>query len=180
MEDTHPTPMTLEQLANAYQQMQNQFMNGGLDTRKLRKLSKWQHGLGIQEALIRRLETLNKIKIARDKLARRKQIKDVSSLNENFQKILFDIAAINIEEQLDRYARGLKTDIWRELCTKEYSSLIELTHDSERVEIADRRFRKSAPKFGNIVKPMPLKDNQPVPVNIGNRQLKKLTAAERD
>ena len=73
----------------------------------------------LQEALIARFETLNKIKIARDKLAGWKQIKDVSSFNEDFQKILLDIPTITIEEQLDRYARGLKTYIWKELCTKE-------------------------------------------------------------
>ncbi len=55
----------------------------------------------------------------RDKLARWKQTKDVSSFNEDFQKILLDIPTITIEEQLDRYARGLKTYIWKELCTKE-------------------------------------------------------------
>ncbi len=65
--------------------------------------------LKLGESLIGRFEALNKFKIARDKLARWKQIKDVPSFNEDFQKILLIISTITVEEQLDRYARGLKT-----------------------------------------------------------------------
>lgn len=135
----------------------------------------------LQEALIRRFETLNKIKIARDKLARWKQIKDVSSFNEDFQKILLDIPTITIEEQLDRYARGLKHYIWKELCTKEYTSLGDLMKDAERVEMAHRRFGKPAPRVATPDKPrQPTRPTGPVPMEIGNVQLKKLTPAERD
>ena len=62
----------------------------------------------LKEALIRRFESLNRVKIARDKLAKWKQIQDVASFNEDFQKILLDIATITVEEQIKRYARDLK------------------------------------------------------------------------
>ena len=75
----------------------------------------------LQPALIRRFDTLNKAKIARDKLAKWKQMKDVSSFNDDFQKIILDIPNISVEEQIDRYTRGLKPYIWKELCTKEYN-----------------------------------------------------------
>ncbi len=103
----------------------------------------------LHEALIGRFEGLNKIKIARDKLARWKQIKDFSAFNEDFQKILLDIPTIIVEKQLDFYARRLQTYIWKELRTTEYTFLGELMREDERVEMAHRRFGKLARKFGH-------------------------------
>ena len=57
--------------------------------------------------VIERFETFNMSKIARDNLARWKQVKDVWSFNEDFQKTLLDIHKIALEEQMDRYAREL-------------------------------------------------------------------------
>ena len=51
----------------------------------------------LQLALIRRFDTLNKVKIARDKLAKWKQIKDVPSFNDDFQRILLGIPNISVE-----------------------------------------------------------------------------------
>ena len=48
-------------------------------------------------------------------------MKDVSSFNEDFQKIILDIPTITSEEQIYRYSRGLISYIWKELCTKEYT-----------------------------------------------------------
>ena len=103
--------------------------------------------LKLQEASIQRFERVKKINIAIDKLKRWKQIEDFPSFNEVFQKILLDIPTITVEEQLNRYARGLKTYIWKELCTKECTSLGELMHDAERVERAHRSFGRTAPKL---------------------------------
>ena len=90
----------------------------------------------LQPALIKRFDTLNKVKIARDKLAKWKQIKDVPSFNDDFQRIVLDIPNISVEEQIDRYTRGLKPYIWKELCTREYTSLNDAMRDAERVESA--------------------------------------------
>jgi hypothetical protein len=43
---------------------------------------------------------------------------------------------IGLDEQIDRYARGLKSYIWSELCTTDYTSLEALMRDAERVESA--------------------------------------------
>ena len=142
-----------------------------------RQVTTWTQ---LQQALIGRFETLNKIKIARDKLPRWRQIKDVPGYNEYFQKILLDIPNITIEEQLDRCARGLKSYIWKELCTKEYNSLGELMKDAERVKTAHRRFGRTAPKIGQSEKSGPPKIIKPVPMDVGNIQLKKLTPVELD
>ncbi len=51
--------------------------------------------------------------------------------------------------------------------------------DPKRVERAHRRLGKSAPKFGNSVKITQAKASEPVTMDSGNRQLKKVTAAKR-
>ncbi len=83
-----------------------------------------------------------------------------------------------MEEQIDRYACGLKTHIWKELFTKEYSSL-ELIRDAERVEMTHRRFGRAAPKSSTSEKPSASKENEPFLTDIGNIELKKFTQTER-
>ncbi len=53
-------------------------------------------------------------------------------------------------------------------------------HGAERVGMAHRRFGKSALKFETPMITTQTKANESVPIDIGNFQLKKLTAAERD
>lgn len=64
---------------------------------------------------------------------------DVMNFSEDFQKILIEIQNISIEEQTDRYTRGVKPYIRKKLCHKDYESLAEATKDAERVESAHRR-----------------------------------------
>ena len=151
---------------------------GFKDSEEGRQITTWAQ---LQDALIRRFETLNKIKIARDKLARWKQIKDISSFNEDFQKILLDIPNITVEEQIDRYARGLKPYIWKELCTKEYANLSDFMRDAERVESAHKRYARPSPRpSASTTFTAPSRTSEPVPMDIGNVSLKKLTPAERE
>jgi len=96
-------------------------------------------------ALRNRFETLNKTKIARGKLAKWKQVKDVASFNDDFLKIILDIPNISMEEQLDRYSRGLKPHIWKELCTRDYENLTDAMRDAERVESAHKRLGSRGP-----------------------------------
>ena len=56
----------------------------------------------MKETLIVLFESLKNTKIAQDKLAKWKQIKDVASFIEDFQKILLDVTNITVEEKLDR------------------------------------------------------------------------------
>ena len=147
--------------------------------------------LQLRLALINRFETLNKEKIARDKLARWKQAKDVSTFNDDFNKIMLDIPDMGPKDQIDWYSRGLKSYIWRAICTKDYTSLSDLMSDAERVEAAYRRSgvrQATEPRrFSNIRNG----NGGPVPMEIGNVQvkpptpirtfeIKKLTKEERD
>ena len=133
----------------------------------------------LQPALIKRFDTLNKVKIARDKLAKWRQIKDVPSFNDDFQRIVLDIPNISVEEQIDRYTRGLKPYIWKELCTREYTSLNDAMRDAERVESAHKRLNKN-PRTDQPPRNKQGQDQGPTPMDIGNLQLKKLSPAERD
>ena len=66
------------------------------------------------------------------------KIEDVISFNDDFQKIILDIPNISIEEQIDRYTRGLKSYICKELCTKEYNKLAEAMRDAGRIDSAHK------------------------------------------
>lgn len=77
--------------------------------------------------------------MARDKLAIWKQIKDVVTYNKYFLDIVLDIPNISIEEQIDRYSKGLKQYIFKELCTRDYDNLNDLMKDAECVEMAHKR-----------------------------------------
>lgn len=132
----------------------------------------------LRSAVVARFDTLNKEKVARDKLAKWKQVKDVTTFNQDFQNILLDIPDISMKEQVDRYTRGLKLYIWKELCTKDYGNLADAMKDAERVEAAHRR-------IGNPSKNRP--DNKvshntvqkPTPMDIGNIQINRLSKEER-
>lgn len=149
----------------------------------------WGH---FKDALVQRFETLNKEKIARDKLAKWRQVKDVTSFNEDFNKILLDIPEIGPKDQIDRYSRGLKPYIWKALCTKEYENLTDLMRDAERVEAAYRR--SGLPQVGSrstVRSNGSSGGNGPVPMEIGNigmrqsnynqgNSLQKLSKEERE
>ena len=59
----------------------------------------------LKDALISRFDTMNREKFDREKLSKWKQLKDATSFNEDFQKIIMDIPNINIDKQIDRYTR---------------------------------------------------------------------------
>ena len=127
-----------------------------------------------------RFNVINKEKLARDKLHRWKQMKDVQMYNEDFQKIILDIPTISKEEQIDRYTRGLKPYIWREMCTKDYKELVEAMRDTEKIESAHHRGGNVRQNHGprNVIgRPAPVQ--APVPMEIGNIRLQKLTPEER-
>lgn len=132
----------------------------------------------LKEALVARFDVLNKEKIARDKLAKWRQIKDVVSFNEDFQKIILEIPGISVEEQIDRYTRGLKPYIWRELCTKDYKKLADAMRDAERIESAHRRGGNLV--RGDVARKTSEAVGKPTPMDIGNVQLTKLTREERE
>lgn len=133
--------------------------------------------IDLRSALLKRFQPLNKQKAARDKLAKWKQIKDVATFNEDFLRIILDIPNIAMEEQIDRYTRGLKPYIWKELCTRNYTDVSDAMRDAERVEAAHKRLNTKPAVPNRQHKP---KADGPVPMDLGNIKLGKLTPAERE
>ena len=120
---------------------------------------------------------MNKSKKARDKLAKWRQVKDVSTFDYDFQRIILDIPNICIEEQIDRYTRGIQPYIWRELCTREYTSLNTAMRDAERVESAHRRSGDPSRARKNA---STLRSSDGLAlIEMGNFRIKKITPAER-
>jgi Retrotransposon gag protein len=52
----------------------------------------------LTEALAKRFSSLNNVKLARDKLSRWRQLRDVPSYNTDFLKIILDIPHIGLDE----------------------------------------------------------------------------------
>ena len=84
----------------------------------------------LKDYLINRFQILNIEKIGPDKQAKWRQMKDVVLFNNDFQKIVLDIPEISLAKQLERYTRGLKPYIWKEMCTLDYGNLTEAMQDA--------------------------------------------------
>ena len=105
-----------------------------------------------------RFQHINKTKLARDTLAVWKQLKSVALYNESFMKIITDIPNISMGEVFNRYMGGLKNQVSRELCTRNYQSLTDLMSDAISVEGSknsffqsfDRKFERSRPELMDV------------------------------
>lgn len=82
------------------------------------------------------------MKTARDKLAIWRQLTTVPVHNESFMRIIIDIPYISTEEVIDRYMRGLKPHISKELCTTNYESLTKLMSHALNVESSKASFTR--------------------------------------
>ena len=71
------------------------------------------------------------MRIARDKLATSKQVRDISSFNAEILRIFLEIPNMSEEEKIDRYTRALKPYAWKKMCTKDLSGLSETMADAE-------------------------------------------------
>lgn len=128
-------------------------------------------------ALIRRFSPLNKMQAARDKLHFWRQIKDVGTFNRNFLSALLDIPDITEAEEIDRYSRGLKRDIWQALCLKTYTDLESLMTDVLRVEAAKAGPSRITSSVGSTSAKSPA--TGVVPMDISSIKVDKLTPDER-
>lgn len=118
-------------------------------------------------------------KTAPDKLAKWKQLKDVSSFNDDILWIILDISNTSHEEQIDQYSSALKPYIWKKLWTKDYKSLLELVGNAERLESAQRRGLVSKSSSQQLSAPF-VDSRGPVPMEIGSTELRKPAKEERE
>lgn len=128
----------------------------------------------LREALQLRFNPLNKVQAARDLLHKWKQMKDVASYDKSFQSTIPDIPDIGMTEQIDRYTRSLKSYVWEALCLKTYETLDAVMRDALQVEAAKRGVRRTPNTESTVAA-----NNGPVPMDIANVQVVKLTPEER-
>ncbi len=77
---------------------------------------------------------MSKKQIARAKLPKQKETKEVTEHSETLQKMRWDIATISPEKQLKRCANCMKSYVFRELWIYEYRSLAELMQTLNRLK----------------------------------------------
>lgn len=129
-------------------------------TNNIEAITTWER---LKQLLTERFQPINRVKIARDKLAVWKQVKTVAQYNESFLKIITDIPNISADEVIDRYMRGLKTNISKELCTTSYDNLTTLMSHAISVEASQVSFTKSFIPSQ--------KSSGPVPMDLTNTRL---------
>lgn len=134
---------------------------------------------GMRKTLAGLFDTLNGEKLAQDQLARRRQVKNVFTLKNDFQKILPDIPNTSKKQQVVRYTRDLKYYILRELFTKDYKKVSEEIGDAKRVKAAHLRLEMRTAPVLNKLKSGSV-DRGPLSVRAGNIQLGKHSLAERE
>lgn len=96
----------------------------------------------LKQKLYQCFQPMNKVKLARDKLANFKQHSSVGQFNEKFQRIMLDIPLILQDEVIDRYRRGLKRQIAKDLCTRVYNDLNSLMADASSIEASQKSLFK--------------------------------------
>jgi hypothetical protein len=80
----------------------------------------------------------NRTKLARDKLVNMRQTGNLREYIRDFRTLILDIPGMNEEEKLDRFVRGLKPHIRREVDIKEPQSLDRAIKLSERFDAVNR------------------------------------------
>lgn len=134
--------------------------------------------VGFCQAISKRFNPADKARAARDKLAKWRQLKSVHIYSQSFLEIILDIPTITEDEKIDRYSRGLKTFIWEELCTHNYTTLDELMNEAERVEAAKARKYQGITSDQGV--PRGESNRIPVPMDLGAVSVGKLTPEERE
>lgn len=87
----------------------------------------------------------------------------VAFYNESFFKVIIDIPGIATNNLIDRYTRGLKPHISKELCTSTYNDLT--TPMSHALSVTSSKLSFSRSLYGKISR------SDPVPMDISNTSL---------
>lgn len=118
---------------------------------------------------------VNAVKVARDELAALKQTGAVQSYAIKFRDITLQIPDITEQEKLDRFVRGLKPRLQRELAIREPATLDDAIRMAERIDVLDfswqqRNYRAASADSHR---------SRPEPMELGNIETKALAAIHR-
>ena len=133
-----------------------------------------------QQAFLEQFAPVSNVRHARDRLASLCQTKSVAQYTTEFRMLTLQIPTIGDDEQLDRYIRGLKQAVRREVEMREPADLPAAMRLADR---ADSHLYRTQP--AGVSRPAPA--NGPVPMDIGAVRasgyrvpLPKLTPQERE
>ena len=129
----------------------------------------------------------NLVKTLRDKLANLQQLKSVHEFIAQLQAIAVQIPDLSEGELLDRFVRGLKPAIRREVELRDSKSLEEAMRLAERADTVEYRMRNvnsqmQRPKYSNAYKPVNYRlanagpSQGPVPMELGALPMNHSTA----
>ena len=143
---------------------------------------------GFVEALTAQFKPVNGEKLARDKLARLIQARSVQDYTSRFRTLCLQIDGITESEMLDRFVRGLKPHVQREVELRDPTTLDEAVRIAERVDAID--FRSRSPQTTGFLRGAPIQkqpaivhDIKPTPMEIdvlAKPKVQPLTPLERE
>jgi hypothetical protein len=118
---------------------------------------------------------INAVKVARDELAALKQTGAVQGYALKFRDITLQIPDITEQEKLDRFTRGLKPRLQRELAIRDPATLDDAIRMAERIDVVDYNWLQ------RNTKPVIVESHRsrPEPMELGNIEAKPLSAIHR-
>lgn len=120
---------------------------------------------------------ISEVQLARDKLAVLKQTKGVNPYAYEFRRLILLLPVLPDAEYIDRFIRGLKIPVSREVTLREPTTLDEAIRIAERYDTMSWNFRDRQPSFRTSLPTSSA--TVPVPMDIGAIRFKKLTSDER-
>lgn len=143
---------------------------------------------GFVEALTTQFKPINGEKLARDKLARIIQARSVQDYASRFRTLCLQIDGITESEMLDRFVRGLKPHVQREVELRDPTTLDEAVRIAERVDAIDFRSRAPQTTWAQRVAPIQkqpaiVHDIKPTPMELdvlARPKVQPLTFSEKE
>ena len=116
---------------------------------------------------------ISEVKQARDRLAKLRQTKSVSNYASQFRQLLLLLPELPEDEKVDKFARGLKPEIAKEIFLRDPSTLDEAMRMAERYDMLSWSLRNlSAPKPS-------VPERKSDPMDLSAVKFQKLTPDER-
>ena len=107
---------------------------------------------GFKDAIRSRWQVVNPVRVARDRISTLRQLGSVQDFTQRFLDLKVQIPSMTDEEAVDKYVRGLKPHIRRDLeqlmareGEKSLEELIRFADRTDSVDFQSRRYRPSGP-----------------------------------
>jgi hypothetical protein len=116
--------------------------------------------------LTKQFRPINAEKLARDQLASLTQLRSVQEYVSRFKSICLQISNVSEEEMMDRFVRGLKPMVQREVELRDPQTFDEAVRIAERVDAINFRNRGVRPPVWNPTPPSTVVTQQSTPMEI--------------